>query len=257
MRPEDWDLAGLRHHLAVDNFLVVMDLPQVNDPEHDFADREQVREVVLKRAQEAFKAKLRDFGDNDERLLSWILLTVIDDKWRDHLYDLDHLKASIGFRGWGQKDPLIEYKQEAYSMFVDLMKDIRKSVASLVFRAQLIVEAPPPPPQMILSGPTDTDLGGQPFGGQRLPEPLEVEGVDSLEGAISPLAARRAALAAGLSGAQETDLSKLRTSHGEDGGPAAKKQPVHVDQQKQVGRNDPCWCGSGKKFKKCHGAGQV
>ncbi len=144
-------------------------------------------------------------------------------------------------------------------MFVDLMKDIRKSVASLVFRAQLMVEAPPPPPpQMILSGPTDTDLGGEPYGGQRLPEPIEVETEpEPLMGAISPLAARRAALAAGLSGAQETDLSKLRTSHGEDGGAAGRKQPVHVDQQKQVGRNDPCWCGSGKKFKKCHGAGQV
>jgi preprotein translocase subunit SecA len=52
---------------------------------------------------------------------------VIDEKWRDHLYDLDHLKASIGFRGWGQKDPLIEYKQEAYSMFVDLMNDLRRT----------------------------------------------------------------------------------------------------------------------------------
>jgi len=217
---------------------------------------------VLTRAREAFQAKLREFGENDERLLSWILLTVIDDKWRDHLYDLDHLKASISFRGWGQTDPLIEYKKEAYSMFVDLMKDIRKSVASLVFRAQLIVEAPPPPPrQMILSGPTDTDLGGEPFGGQRLPEVLEEDEAppSMMDSMVSPLAARRAALAAGLSGAQPTDVSKLATSHGEDGGPGGphRKQPVHADEHKQVGRNDPCWCGSGKKFKKCHGAGQV
>ena len=214
----------------------------------------EAQEQAVAAAKKAFNDKLANLDEFGDRLLSLVMLNVLDEKWKDHLYDLDQLRNAIHYRSWGQKDPLIEYKQEAYSMFVDLMKDIRKSVASLVFRAQLIVEAPPPPPQMILSGPTDTDLGGQPFGGQRLPEPLEVEEVDSLEGAISPLAARRAALAAGLSGAQETDLSKLRTSHGEDGGPAAKKQPVHVDQQKQVGRNDPCWCGSGKKFKKCHGA---
>jgi preprotein translocase subunit SecA len=272
--PEHWDLAGLRHHLAVDNFLVVMDLPQVNTVEHDFTEREHVRALVVSRAREAFEGKLRELGENAESILSWVLLTVIDDKWRDHLYDLDHLKASIGFRGWGQKDPLIEYKQEAYGMFVELMKDIRKQVASIVFRARLIIEAPPPPPrQIFLSGPSDTPMPSE-FGTLPQPEPFEEDEGELLHAAVSPLAARRAelaarqsagqanpeaarraALAAGLTGAQETDLSKLRTSHGEDGGGAAKKQPVHVDQHKQVGRNDPCWCGSGKKFKKCHGAG--
>src|SRR5690606_24623341 len=69
-----------------------------------------------------------------------------------------HLKASIGFRGWGQKDPLIEYKQEAYSMFVDLMKDLRKSVSTLAFRAQLAVPQPRPqaPRKLTLSGPSET-----------------------------------------------------------------------------------------------------
>ena len=258
--PENWDLAGLRHHLAVDNFLVVMDLPQENTPEHEFEDRAAVRELVLTRAREAFHAKVSEFGENSERLLSWILLTVIDDKWRDHLYDLDHVKASIQFRGWGQKDPLIEYKQEAYSMFVDLMKDIRKNVASLVFRAAIVIEAPPPPPrQMFLSGPSDVPETGD-YGAQPARQLLGEEEDDfgaAMDAGVSPLAARRAAIAAGLSAAQDTDLSRLRTSHGEDGGALVKKQPVHVSQEKQVGRNDPCWCGSGKKFKKCHGAGQA
>ena len=65
------------------------------------------------------------------------MLSVIDGKWKDHLYDLDHLKASIGFREWGQKDPLIEYKKEAYEMFVDLMGDLRGTVSSLTFKAQI------------------------------------------------------------------------------------------------------------------------
>ena len=70
-------------------------------------------------------------------LLRYIVLSTIDERWKDHLYDLDHLKASIGFRGWGQKDPLIEYKQEAFDMFVDLMTDIQSSIARLLFRARL------------------------------------------------------------------------------------------------------------------------
>ena len=65
--------------------------------------------------------------------MSFIMLSVIDEKWKDHLYDLDHLKASIGFRGWGQKDPLVEYKKEAYEMFVDLMTDLRQTLSSYFF----------------------------------------------------------------------------------------------------------------------------
>ena len=92
-----------------------------------------------------FEAQIRQFGQHSENLLRYIVLSTIDERWKDHLYDLDHLKASIGFRGWGQKDPLIEYKQEAYAMFVDLMTDIRKQVASYLFRAQLTAPPRRPP----------------------------------------------------------------------------------------------------------------
>jgi preprotein translocase subunit SecA len=83
------------------------------------------------------------------------VLSTIDERWKDHLYDLDHLKASIGFRGWGQKDPLIEYKKEAYEMFVDLLTDIQSSVARLLFRARLEVGPPPPPPQVTTPAPAE------------------------------------------------------------------------------------------------------
>jgi preprotein translocase subunit SecA len=89
--------------------------------------------------------KLDSLGPHAEAVMSFIMLSVIDDKWKDHLFDLDALKASISFRGWGQKDPLVEYKKEAYDQFVDLMKDIRKTLASLYFRAQ--VGAPQPQQQ--------------------------------------------------------------------------------------------------------------
>ena len=82
------------------------------------------------------------------RLLSLVMLNVLDEKWKDHLYDLDQLRGAIHYRSWGQKDPLIEYKQEAYTMFVDLMNDIHTTFTERFLRAQLVFNAPPPPPPM-------------------------------------------------------------------------------------------------------------
>ncbi|MFP3949001.1 MAG: preprotein translocase subunit SecA, partial [Longimicrobiales bacterium] len=109
-RPEEWDLAGIRERLLLDYFVMVDELPQENTYEHEWGDPEDVAELCVETAHQQFHRKLEDFGENVERVLSWIVLSVIDDKWKDHLYDLDHLKASIGFRGWGQKDPVVEYK---------------------------------------------------------------------------------------------------------------------------------------------------
>jgi len=249
--PEEWDLAGLRNRLVIDYFLVVSELPQKNTPDHAFDTPEAVESLVLDRARTAFRQKLESFGEHQERVLSWILLGVIDEKWRDHLYDLDHLKASIGFRGWGQKDPLIEYKKEAYDMFVDLMRDIRKSVSSLIFRAQLAVErpAPPPPPRrLVVSGPSDQPPTAP---STRLPQPQEMdEHADGrLVGGGRPTG--RGALA-GLRPVESTDVRRLQTNR-EANGAAAKP----AEAEDKIGRNDPCPCGSGRKYKKCHGAGVV
>ena len=120
-----------------------------------------VVDAVVSATRTHFERKLETFAEHAERLQSWLLLTVIDDKWKDHLYDLDSLKASISFRGWGQKDPLIEYKKEAYDMFVDLMKDIRKSVTSFFFRAQLgqpQAQRARPVQRLQYSGPAEAGL---------------------------------------------------------------------------------------------------
>src|SRR6185436_17103112 len=79
------------------------------------------------------------YGD---RLLSLVMLNVLDEKWKDHLYDLDQLRNAIHYRSWGQKDPLIEYKHEAYSMFVDLMSDIYHTFTERFLRAQVQFQAP-------------------------------------------------------------------------------------------------------------------
>jgi|CeladaMinimDraft_18_1061708.scaffolds.fasta_scaffold00086_10 preprotein translocase subunit SecA len=244
--PEDWDLAGLRRRILLDYMFVVEELPAENTPDHPFDRPEDVETVVLERGREAYRRKLESLGEHQERLLSFVVLSVIDEKWRDHLYDLDHLKASIGFRGWGQKDPLIEYKQEAYSMFVDFMADVRRSVATTVYRMQLRVAQPAPaaPRRLILTGPSDSPAL-RPAAAQPVGE-VAADGAVASAGSSGSGLIRTAPLA-GVPAAP--DPRRLQTNRGE----AAAPKPVSAEPK--VGRNDPCPCGSGRKYKKCHGAG--
>jgi preprotein translocase subunit SecA len=241
-----WDLHVLRRRLLMDLFVLVDDLPESEDDEADFVDREEILEAVIPAAREQFERKIEGFGDHAERLQSWLMLSVIDDKWKDHLYDLDSLKSSIAFRGWGQKDPLIEYKREAYDMFVDLMRDIRKTVTSLFYRAQIGQPQQRRQDQtqrLSYSGPEsggDTSAaaaaarqaaGRVGRGGSRL-DPV---GVSAAARAVQPDSG--------------PDPSQLQTNRGQS--EAAPQEPITVEDE--PGRNDPCPCGSGKKYKKCCG----
>ncbi len=172
---------------------------------------------------------------------------MIDDKWKDHLYDLDHLKQSITFRGWGQKDPLIEYKQEAFDMFVDLMTALRKSVAQFFFRVQFGPPQPQPraPQRLVFSGPQETATAGGPVGPAARLQPLRRQ--SQPQPAAAPAGVDEFGVA--RSAQAGPDPRTLATNRGGD--EEQKQQPVHVE--KEPGRNDPCPCGSGKKYKKCHG----
>jgi len=250
LRPELWDLAGLRQRMVLDYFLAVPELPEENDPNHPYDTPDEIVELLQEKARDQFKSKIEEFGEHAERLLSFIVLSVIDEKWRDHLYDLDHLKASIGFRGWGQKDPLIEYKKEAYDMFVGLMTDIRRSVASAVFRAHLEVEPrlrPRMPQRMVLSGPSDAPATG--VGGQARQQSGNGRGQPAGVGAVGGGLVDRAARSSGDRIGADA-LKGTATNKGE-GGERQVTQPITVEEK--VGRNDPCPCGSGKKYKKCCG----
>jgi preprotein translocase subunit SecA len=262
--PEEWDLAGLRGRLMLDHMVVVDALPRENTADPMVDDREALEQMALDAVREGFRRKLKSFGEHEERILSWILLGIIDEKWRDHLYDLDHLKASIGFRGWGQKDPLVEYKQEAYTMFVDLMRDVRKAVATLTFRAQIAAPQPRPvlPRRLVLSGPSDTPDGRPSTAPAPISQQVEDSPADPLAAAMAgsrvvptprPAPSSTPTVSGVPSAGVATDVRRLQTNRGDNGGPEAK--PVTVDDK--IGRNDPCPCGSGKKYKKCHGAGVV
>jgi preprotein translocase subunit SecA len=213
----------LHYMLAVPEFQKAGEWPTTPDA---------ARDAAVSAALAAFTAKMQGLKEFAGQLLSLVMLSVLDEKWKDHLYDLDHLKASIGFRGWGQKDPLLEYKKEAYDMFEDLMTDMYASIAKFVFRAQLApAPPPPPPPPMTFSGPVaDAELGVAEEGEQMPPPP------------------RRPSLGVNPYAAVSPRPQPMRTNREET--PAAT--PASAGQT--VGRNDPCPCGSGKKYKKCHGA---
>ncbi|HEX9936560.1 MAG TPA: SEC-C metal-binding domain-containing protein, partial [Longimicrobium sp.] len=235
---EEWDLAGLRQRLMLDYFVSADRFPTPDGGSNAFDTRDEVREYVLELAREAYHRKLDQFGDAADAVLRFIVLSTIDEKWKDHLYDLDHLKASIGFRGWGQKDPLVEYKAEAYDMFEALMRDLYGSVSRFVFRAQ--IAAPEPPPPLFMGTPMRGDEPVDAHYGEEetpapAPEPAKPAGKPRSSLGINPYAA------------VPPSQRQLRTNREAEG--AAKPAAA----QAAVGRNDPCPCGSGKKYKNCHG----
>ena len=250
---ENWDLAGLKNQLLIDFFLHCPELPDENslDAALDWEGRENIVEYVLEKTKETFKKKIADFGDQAERIVSYVFLFTVDEKWKDHLYDLDQLKSGIFFRAWGQKDPLIEYKKEAYDMFVDLIGDMRATLADRIFKAQMMPAQPLRTPRITkISGPTldTTEEGYAPgaaaasVGGQS----FSLTGV-AASAQAEPSGQADLPVTGVMGGAPRSrpTQSALRSGVGPAGRP--------VTTAEKVGRNDPCPCGSGKKFKKCHG----
>ena len=260
IQSENWDLAGLRRRLLLDFFIMAPEISLANPEEPEIDDPEAVAEILLGAARDHFHRKITDFGEHGERVMSFVMLQTLDDKWKDNLYDLDHLKASIGFRSWGQKDPLVEYKKDAYEMFVGLMTDIRRTVTSLFFRAQMGApqqrRVPTAAQRLMYSGPTEVPsnrFGQGPArtatGGSGAPGGARIGtssgGLDDL--GVSRSAGQRPEESVGVPAGSGPDPRQLLTNRGEE----RKHTPVTV--KAEPGRNDPCPCGSGKKYKKCCG----
>jgi preprotein translocase subunit SecA len=257
---QEWDFELLNKELLMHYLLQVKEFEQESDRPTELVTA-QARVMEAGRAAFAGKIEALDMvrdaeGGYGDRLLRYVMLNVLDEKWKDHLYDLDQLRNSIHYRSYGQKDPLLEYKQEAYSMFVDLMNDIAETFTDRFLKVQLVVEEGPP---------GDDGRGSGPF----TPEPPPPAAPTRRYNALGVLEDVPAGSGNGTGevmdvGPAESPSETLA---------AAKKDPVIVGAGKarsmsdiknaaasgpvdwsSVGRNDPCPCGSGKKFKKCHGA---
>ena len=247
-RPEEYDRGGLREALML-QYLVGPDT--VTDAEAT-PSLDQIVEAVKAEGEEAFRRKvqyLADFGktvgipDVDTQVLSQVMLAVLDERWKDHLYDLDQLRNAIQYRAWGQKDPLVEYKREAFEMFEDLMHDIQSTFTERFLKIQVTAEParqevprPRGRPAVAPSAPTAT--------ADPVPAPAGAD--DLFMGAAS---APRVPPPPPVAPAARGPAPAVSSSLGPVGRPGAATVP-------EVGRNDPCPCGSGKKYKKCHGAGR-
>ncbi|MSR77915.1 MAG: preprotein translocase subunit SecA [Candidatus Omnitrophica bacterium] len=192
------------------------------------SDLDGLREDILEKIKEVFASRERSFGpDRMSYLIISIMLQNIDSKWKDHLHSLDTLKEGIGLRAYGQKDPLIEYKREAFDMFDGMITGIKEETVELLFHVQIVREEKL---ESVLSS-----LSGAQFlhpEASKMPEPSFVP-----EPTTAP------------SGKKSLSFGGPPSHHHEEEEPP---QTVHRSEAK-VGRNDPCPCGSGKKYKKCHG----
>jgi preprotein translocase subunit SecA len=218
--PTEWDLDALRRQIA-DLFAVEPEALDALELESKTPD--DISDALKTLAAGQYEEKERSLPVDTSvlrRVERDIMLQIVDQQWKDHLYSLDHLKDGIGLRGYGQRDPLVEYKKESFTLFQAMKGRVDEDMVRYMWRLRL-EQAPDTPVR-------------QPA---RRPPPLTLSGPAS----------------AAPSGALPAGAASRAPQPARTGGDDATPKTVRRDEPK-VGRNDPCWCGSGKKFKKCHGA---
>jgi len=229
--PEEWDLDSLRIDMSR---VFGLDAGDYVGLDLSGKTAEEIREALWERIVKKYDAKEQMLGAEGATAMRqverFVMLETVDRQWKDHLYSLDHLKEGIGLRGYGQKDPLVEYKKESFDLFQDMKRRVDEDMVNRLWTGHFVFreDAPPRPPQRRVSVPmTLNEPSAEPVGAF----------------ASAPRAAAPAPL-----GLPTRPATPARV-----GGDDAPVQTVRRDEPK-VGRNDPCPCGSGKKYKKCHGA---
>jgi preprotein translocase subunit SecA len=204
---EDWDLGGLTEALHR-QFDVKVPPAQFED----LGGRAALEALVGEAVKQRYEERERELGKELMRALErHEMLIVIDTQWKDHLLSIDHLKEGIGLRGYGQRDPLTEYKKEAFDLFQDMVERVKGAVVERLFKVQVVRDAPMDLPAVTAWADARESRGELPASGGVMPVATPVR-------AAAPKPA-----------------SAPRTPTGQ-----------------KIGRNDPCYCGSGKKYKKCH-----
>jgi preprotein translocase subunit SecA len=228
--PEQWDTAGLKEELKR---VLSLDLPVDEWGREEGIADEEIFTRVERRADEHMAAKVAQWGPDVIRYIEKsILLQTLDHLWREHLVMLDHLRQVIGLRGYGQRDPLNEYKAEAFTLFETMSQSLREAVTAQLMRIE-IVAAPPPDQQPAPLPVMEAHKMGPTTGEDEMAlamagaETLARHGIGPAAGGAAPAAARNAE--------------------------APARNPKDPTSWGKVGRNEPCPCGSGKKFKHCHG----
>ena len=224
--PEAWDVAGLKEEVVAK---LNLDLP-VDDwaKEEGIAD-EEMAERLLKAADEAYAERVeRNTPEAMRYVEKQVILQSLDHLWREHLVTLDHLRQVIGWRGMAQRDPLNEYKSEAFELFQKLIVQWHEAVTAQMMRIEVRFQAPAPEP----------------------PPPMQFQHLDASGGENeAPLGA----LAEPIDGNPFSGVAVAATASATAFAGVAERDPNNPATWGKIGRNEPCPCGSGKKFKHCHG----
>jgi preprotein translocase subunit SecA len=237
--PDQWNtaqlLAEVSSQFGVDAKAAGADPGALN---HD-----QLSDALAEAVQNRYAEKEKQFGAD---LMRWlerrIILDVVDSQWKDHLLSLDHLKEGIGLRGYGQKDPLVEFKKEAFILFEDMMARVDNETIRYLFHIQ-VQQAEKHPDEMQLRPEPQRGLAPSRSGAQVAVASAAARAGEAPHQRL-PEVARQ------LERKQQRQQRDLQYQTG----PAQAEAPKPVRAGAKVGRNDPCPCGSGKKYKKCHGA---
>jgi preprotein translocase subunit SecA len=243
---EDWDIDGLLRR--VDEIFTPSDEFDAIDVER--LDREELTQSLQDEALAQYDRREEEFGEELMREVErYLLLEIIDQHWQEHLYDMDYLREGIYLRGHAQIDPLVAYKNEAFDLFQDLMHNVWADYARFIFHVEVTLQDESAMQQQVGPPPRTrpSQAASSPTGGGR----VSYSGGSSATG--SAAIAQAAAAPPGIADQQAAQMQAAQQQ-------AAQAEPLpHVEQRivdhdQQIGRNDPCWCGSGKKYKKCHGA---
>ncbi|HEX4897768.1 MAG TPA: preprotein translocase subunit SecA [Candidatus Limnocylindrales bacterium] len=219
-----------------------------DDELHDFRTREDAAEHLKDVASQKLDAREAEIGPEWTMIERFVLLRTIDSLWVEHLTELDDMRRGIGLRGYAQQDPLNEFRKEAYRLYEELSGFIRHQVASTIFRVTLTRAPAPPPPAGVfpMPGPGQAGPGGVAAAGAGATRTVTAGGD----------VAGRAALATRPAGGAPSGGGILRGAGAASmagAAPGQQARPGYTPTGQKIGRNDPCWCGSGAKYKKCHG----
>jgi preprotein translocase subunit SecA len=213
--PEQWDIDGLKAEVAE---YLNLDLPIDEWAKEEGIAEDDIRERITEATNAAAQDRAERFGPDVMTYVERsIVLQALDHLWREHIVNLDHLRSVVGFRGYGQRDPLQEYKQEAFELFQTMLGNLRQTVTAQLMRVELVrqaAEAPPPQAPEVHGQHIDATTGENDFGDTALMVRTEASTI------VAP----------------------------ED------RDPNNPATWGKIGRNELCPCGSGKKFKHCHGA---
>ena len=233
VEPDEWDLPALQRDTMQ---LFALGEDDYASLKYDEMSTDEVRDALWAKVVARYVDKEhivpREILTKVERDL---MLQIVDQQWKDHLYSLDHLKEGIGLRGYGQRDPLVEYKKESFALFQDMRRRIEEEIVRYLWWLRPVVERE--------GGEPTLAVPARPA--PRKPAALNYNNPAQERPSVFT---RKPAAPAGAPEDLTEDRAPARA-----GGDDAPIKTVKRDEPK-VGRNDPCWCGSGKKFKKCHGA---